>query len=95
LNKLTLKEKMNKILTVLLALGAVATTQAELRDEHKVNNFNHCMDALGKDYADLDDVRRHRHCDKAVDVKTWGELKGEMNEKRHRDAIHRYMQSHG
>ncbi len=86
---------MNKILTILLVLGAVTTTQARLLDDHKIERSDHCMDALGKDYADLDDDRRHRHCDNAVDKKTWGDLKGEMNEPRHKDAIEHYMSTHG
>ncbi|MBM3631795.1 MAG: hypothetical protein FJX00_02285 [Alphaproteobacteria bacterium] len=86
---------MNKILTIFLALGAVATTQAELHDDHTVKHFDHCMDALGKNYADLDEGRRHRHCDNAVGVKTWGALKSEMEEKRHREEISRYMKTHG
>jgi hypothetical protein len=85
---------MNKILTVLLALGAVATTQAELHDDDKIKHLDHCMDALGKNYADLNEQARHHHCDKAVDVKTWGELKRRLDGQRKRDAINRYMKEH-
>jgi hypothetical protein len=85
---------MNKILTVLLALGAVATTQAELHNDDKIKHLDHCMDALGKSYADLNEGRGRRHCEKAVNIKTWGELKGKMDNKHQKDAINRYMKEH-
>jgi hypothetical protein len=52
------------------------------------------MDALGKDYADLDEGRRQRHWDKAPGEKKWSDLKGEMDEPRHKDAIEHCMGTH-
>lgn len=87
---------MNKIFMALMALSILSTTQAApLHDEHLIERHEHCMDALGKDYANLDDERRNHHCDNAAGVKTWGQLKGEMEEQRHKDEIERYMSSHG
>ncbi len=86
---------MNKILMTLMALSILSTTQADLHDDHKIDTFDHCMDALGKDYADLDDAHRHRLCDKAAGAMTWGELKNAMDDQHHKDKIDQYQRSHG
>ncbi len=75
-------------------LGTVTTTQARLLHDHKIERLDHCMDALGKDYADLDEGRRQRHWDKAPGEKKWSDLKGEMDEPRHKDAIEHCMGTH-
>jgi hypothetical protein len=85
---------MNKFLMILAAMISASATQAELRDDQIIERIEHCMDALGPDFANLDEGRRHRHCDDAAGKKTWGQLKEEMDEQRHKDGIGNYMRTH-